>query len=296
MIQDPAAADQAATALTVDPSPSLVSGTGRSLVTARGLLGCATLAALCMGAAGPHPVATVVIMVTVGLAAVVSSTVGFAHSAIAGVLVYRLADSPLEAVTILMACSLAIQTYSVAHLWRDIRWRRLVPFLAGGLVTLVPGCWLALHTPARTYLLGLGAFLTVYGVYMLVRRAAPPAGADRSARAGDVLAGALGGLTGPLAAFPSLPVTIWLARRGWEKVEQRAVYQPFIVVLQLGGLLVLSAMGGGSPLRLDRVAYAVPALLGCSLGLDLFRRLSTARFNAMVHLLVALSGAALALR
>jgi uncharacterized membrane protein YfcA len=235
-------------------------------------------------------------MLTVGLAAVVSSTVGFAHSAIAGVVVYRLADGPVEAVTILMACSLAIQAYAVLHLWRAIDWRRVAPFVAGGLATLVPGCWLALHAPVRIWLAGLGAFLAAYGLYMLLRRPGPAPAPVRPLRLGDLLAGALGGLTGPLAAFPSLPVTLWLGRLGLDKTRQRAIYQPYIVVMQLAALLTLSIMGGGRPLRLGQLAFAVPSLLGCSLGLRLFQRLSTAHFNAMVHLLVAVSGAALALK
>lgn len=262
----------------------------------RALLVGGTLLALLAAARGPNPGPTLAIMVSVGLAAVVSSTVGFAHSAIAGALVYRLAASPVEAVTILMACSLAIQGYSVLHLWREISWRRVLPFAAGGLATLGPGCWLALHAPVRTWLCGLGVFLAGYGLFMLLRRARPAPASPRARRLGEVLAGAAGGLTGPLAAFPSLPVTIWLGRQGLDKVHQRAIYQPYIVVMQLAGLLVLAAMGGGSPFRLDRLGFALPSLLGCSLGLRLFQRLSTAHFNAMVHLLVAVSGAALALR
>jgi len=279
-----------------DGAPSAPCWRAARALPIRPVLALATLATLGVAAAGPRPETTVAIMLTVGIVAVVSSTVGFAHSAIAGVVVYRLAPTPIEAVTILMACSLAIQAYGVIHLWGEIRWRRVASFTAGGLVTLVPGCWLALHTPTRSYLSGLGLFLAAYGIYMLLRPARPSTRGAASARVGDVLAGALGGLTGPLAAFPSLPVTIWLSRRGWGKLEQRAVYQPFIVVMQLGGLLVLGVMGDGQALRLDRAAYAVPALLGCSLGLDLFRRLSTARFGALVHLFVAISGAALVLK
>jgi uncharacterized membrane protein YfcA len=255
-----------------------------------------TLGSLAMGAFGDRPGPTLGIMVAVGLAAVISSTVGFAHSAIAGVVVYRLAESPREAVTILMACSLSIQAYSLAQFWRSISWRQFSRVLAGGLLTLTPGCWLSLHTPTRSYLTGLGAFLAVYGAAMLWTRPRPAAVSPRLAPLGDVLAGALGGLTGPLAAFPSLPVTVWLAHTCQDKVRQRSVYQPFIVVIQLGALAVRAAMGGGNPVRLDVAGVVLPALLGCTLGLDIFRRLSTARFTALVYAMIAVSGAALALR
>ena len=55
----------------------------------------------------------------------------------------------------------------------------------------------------------------------------------------DALAGALGGITGPLAAFPGAGVTIWCGMRGWDKVEQRAVYQPYILIMQLIGVSTL---------------------------------------------------------
>jgi len=264
--------------------------------TVRALLVGGTAVALLLAVRGPNAGATVAIIVAVGLAAVVSSMVGFAHSAIAGVVVYRLADGPVEAITILMACSLAIQAYAVLHLRRAIDWRRVAPFVAGGLVTLVPGCWLALHAPVRAWLAGLGVFLAAYGLLMLWRRPGPAPAPGRPGRLGDLLAGALGGFTGPLAAFPSLPVTLWLGWQGLDKTRQRAIYQPYIVVMQLAALSALAVMGDGRPLRLAQLSFAVPSLLGCSIGLRLFHRLSTAHFNTMVHLLVAVSGAALALK
>ena len=44
----------------------------------------------------------------------------------------------------------------------------------------------------------------------------------------DLAVGALGGITGPLAAFPGAFLTIWCGMRGWDKVAQRSIYQPDI--------------------------------------------------------------------
>lgn len=77
--------------------------------------------------------------------------------------------------------------------------------------------------------LGMGVGLVCYGLYMLMRRPAR-LGSGPSPTA-DALAGALGGLTGPLAAFPGAGVTIWCSMRGWDKVGQRAVYQPYILLM-----------------------------------------------------------------
>jgi hypothetical protein len=75
----------------------------------------------------------------------------------------------------------------------------------------------------------MGVGLVCYGLYMLMRRPAR-LGSGPSPTA-DALAGALGGLTGPLAAFPGAGVTIWCSMRGWDKVGQRAVYQPYILLM-----------------------------------------------------------------
>jgi hypothetical protein len=49
----------------------------------------------------------------------------------------------------------------------------------------------------------------------------------------DAAAGALGGITGGLAGFPGSFATIWCSMRGWDKLRQRAVYQPYILGMQL---------------------------------------------------------------
>ena len=56
------------------------------------------------------------------LAATVSSTVGFAFSAIAGAMILHYVPNGVEAVQTMMTASIGIQAYSVAGLWRSIQW------------------------------------------------------------------------------------------------------------------------------------------------------------------------------
>src|ERR1044072_5180910 len=94
---------------------------------------------------------------------------------------------------------------------------------------------------------------------MLLRRPIVLKGGER--RAADVLVGALGGITGPLAALPGTWLTIWCGLRGWDKVTQRAVYQPYILVMQLlglGALAVVKPQHGA--LVGAHLAYALPRL------------------------------------
>ena len=229
------------------------------------------------------------------LAAMVSSTVGFAFSAIAGAMIVHYVPNGVEAVQTMMTASIGIQAYSVAGLWRSIRWARCAPFILGGLAALPVGIVLLLHLEPRAYALAIGAALVAYGSYMLLRRPVILKSGER--RAADVLVGALGGITGPLAALPGTWLTIWCGLRGWDKVTQRAVYQPYILVMQLVGLgaLVLvkpqlGALGGA------HLAYALPGLAGAAIGLRFFRWMSDTQFQRAIYFALIGSGFALALK
>ena len=93
------------------------------------------------------------------LAAMVSSTVGFAFSAIAGAMILHYLPNGVEAVQTMMTASIGIQAYSVAGLWRSIRWARCAPFILGGLAALPAGIVLLLHMEPRAYALAIGAAL-----------------------------------------------------------------------------------------------------------------------------------------
>src|SRR4051812_46193411 len=69
------------------------------------------------------------VMLSIFLAATVSSIAGFAFSAIAGASLLHLIDDPVQAVKIMIVASIAIQAYSVLAISNTIEWRRLLPFL-----------------------------------------------------------------------------------------------------------------------------------------------------------------------
>src|SRR6185436_3028273 len=66
------------------------------------------------------------------LASTISSIAGFAFSAICGVMLLHMMSDPIEVVEVMMVCSIAIQSLSVAVLWRDIDWQKLRTFILGG--------------------------------------------------------------------------------------------------------------------------------------------------------------------
>jgi len=243
-----------------------------------------------------RPGQAMAIMLVLMCSACVSSVVGFAFSAIAGASLYHFVNSPLEAVCIMLWCSIAIQVYSVIRLWGSIQWPKLVPFLAGGLLTVAPFCWLVLHISPRYYLAGIGLFIAIYGTYLSLRKPLTLKPGPRTSTAVDLLTGALGGMTGPFAAFPGAAITIWCGMRGWDKVVQRSIFQPYILIMQVVTLGVFSFMGGSSSFRPSSALFAIPAVLGCHIGLILFERLSNQQFNRLVHGLLIISGASMMLK
>ncbi len=235
----------------------------------------------------------VAVSIVIFAAASLSSIVGFAFSAIAAAMIFHLVPDTIQAVQIMMVASIAIQAYSVAGMWRTISMRACMPFLIGGVATVPAGVCLLLCFHPQGYILAMGVALALYGAYMLFRR--PP-----SIRKGgfflDVAIGALGGITGPLAAFPGAFVTIWCGMRGWDKVAQRSVYQPYILILQVLTLGALGVISGRSIIDADVIAYALPGLAGAWLGLQVFRKLSDMQFQKLINIALIVSGIALVLK
>jgi len=245
-------------------------------------------ARLAAGASGDGAVAAVVLV-----AALVSSIAGFAFAALAGSALAYLRFDPVQAVMTMALCSIAIQAYAVWQLRASIRWRALAPMLVAGAVGTPVGVALLVHIDAKLYAAVLGAIVSGYGAYVLLRRQARVVRAEAWH---DLLAGALGGILGGLSSAPGLAVTIWCSLRGWDKAQQRAVYQPFILCMQL--VTVACLVWTAAP-HVDavRTASFVPfALLGAVGGFALYRRMTLQQFHGAVSILLIVSGVGLLAR
>jgi hypothetical protein len=236
-------------------------------------------------------------LVAVLLASTASSIAGFAFSALCGALLFHVMEGPVYTVQVMLVCSIAIQLFSVAALWRSIDWRSLPIFLIGGVVGVPAGVYLLLHLPTGAYRGAIGVLLIAYGSRLLLSR--PTAKSLGIGRWGDACAGFLGGLTGGLAAFPGAFVTVWCGYKDWDKSRQRGVYQPFILAMQpitLGAIYVMGPTSSTAA-RLDwyTLAFIPAAVLGAWFGLRIFRRLSARQFEIAVNVLLVVSGVGLIL-
>src|SRR5213075_573236 len=170
------------------------------------------------------------------LAALVSSIAGFAFSPLAGTALAYLGMEPVHAVQAMVVCSIANQLYAVWKIREAVRWSSVWPMLLAGALTVPFGVWLLVHIDGLVYAVGFGVFLSSYGCYVLIRRGTAVVRGNVWL---DALAGALGGLAGGLAGFPGSFVTIWCSMRGWDKLRQRAVYQPYILAMQIVTIVCL---------------------------------------------------------
>jgi uncharacterized membrane protein YfcA len=226
-------------------------------------------------------------------AALVSSIVGFAFSALAGAGLLHLYGHPSEAVEIMVMCSIAIQLYCVIMMWRTIEWRRLLPFLVGGAPLVPLGVWLLSKLSSGGFAGALGAFLVGYGALMLWR---PQSRIRVGSPWTDLCIGALGGITGGLAAFPGAFVTIWCSMRDWDKSVQRAVTQPFILAMQLIALVAMHAQHVAVHMDPIRIQAMFVVLFAAFLGMRIFRSLTNRQFASVLNGLLLVSGVLMIVR
>ncbi|HKE38300.1 MAG TPA: sulfite exporter TauE/SafE family protein [Casimicrobiaceae bacterium] len=223
----------------------------------------------------------------IAISALVASIVGFAFCALAGSAFAYLSVDPVEAVRTMTVCSTAIQLYAVWRIRHAIRWSALRPMLAAGAFMVPVGVWLLLHVDAALYGVGLGVFLSAYGLLVVFRRNDIVVSGSPWRDAG---AGALGGLAGGLAGLSGSFVTIWCSMRGWDKGAQRAVYQPFILVMQVWTLVCLRWLASRHVPLFEGFRFVPFALLAGIAGFAIYERLSHAQFRAVVSVLLILSG------
>ncbi len=110
----------------------------------------------------------------------------------------------------------------------------------------------------------------------------------------DVAIGFVGGITGGAAGFPGAAVTIWCGFKGWDKTRQRALCQPFILLMQAAALLAINlvrpAAAHGLGMAMGDLLCMPASLLVTAVGLTFFRGLSDTQFTRAVNLLLIVSG------
>jgi len=172
-------------------------------------------------------------------------------------------------------------------------WARLMPFLIGAAVGIPLGV-IALAAVSPFWLkISAGGFLVVYSAYQLLARHRREIGAW-GGRWADGAVGIGGGFLGGFAGLSAPLPVMWLQLRGGPPDSQRAIYQPFnLIVLALAS----AGMGLGGQITapvLWVALVALPATLGGAwVGARLYGAVSPRTFQRLVLVLLLASGAIL---
>ena len=221
--------------------------------------------------------------------AVVSGLSGFAFSAVAGAILLQVFP-PLEAVPLMMLCSVAVQAANLVALRKCMQWKGSLVFIAGGLFGIPIAIFLLQNVDTRTFRLGFGVLVSLYATYALFRPTLTYL-RQMEHQSRNALVGFGGGLVGGLTAMPGALPTIWCDMHGVPKGQQRGLVQPFIAVMQVFALgLMLSHNSLSSKVFID-FGVCLPALVaGTSLGIILFGRVNELAFKRIILALLLVSG------
>jgi uncharacterized protein len=224
--------------------------------------------------------------------AFVSGLAVFAFSAVAGAVLLHIYP-PLEAVPLMMACSVGVQAGNLWALRRSVQWKGSMVLIAGGLLGVPIAVYLLQNVDTRTFRTGFGAVVALYAGYSLFRPALSYL-RQMESPGRNALVGFGGGLIGGLTGMPGALPTIWCDMHGVPKAQQRGLVQPFIAAMQIAALgLMLSRHGLQSKVMMDFV-ISIPGLVaGTALGILMYRHVNELVFRRTILVMLLLSGLSL---
>jgi uncharacterized protein len=200
---------------------------------------------------------------------------------------------PVQTAILIVGYSVFTQGYGIWKLRHALQWRRVAPFIAGGVAGVPAGAALLTWVDATYLRPAVGVLLVLYGLWGLAKPSIKPLNPGIGADVGiGVLNGVLAGLTGLVGII----AIIWCQLRGWPKDEQRAVYQPVMFAAGILGIVSLGAAGAITAETLELYLLGLPVLLaGLWSGFKLYGILDDAAFRKVLLASVLLSGIALIL-
>lgn len=231
------------------------------------------------------------------LGAVVSGSSGFAFGVVSSALWLHVLP-PVRAVPLIVASSMLLNLAFTLHMRRDISARQIFPMLLGGIVGVPLGVAVLQTANAGALRMGIGILLIGYSMFLLFARNMPAlALTGRQSVVADGGVGLLSGVLGGATSLNGLLMAMWVRLRGWSKIEQRAMTQPFVLFTHVLTLIWLGGVGGLDIRTGQDILYCLPALAtGGWLGLRVFHRVSASGFNRIVLWLLLGSGVSLLLR
>ena len=232
------------------------------------------------------------------LAGAVSGATGFGFALVATALWGQYFE-PQRVTLLALVYMLALNIDYLPLFWRQIPWRRMLPYGLGCLPGVPLGAWALGVLPVQEARLAIGAVLMAYGGYMLWRRgtvqilAWPPGRAWRA----DLAVGFAAGVLGGLASLSGFLPTLWCALRSDDKMANRALVQGFILLSGLWALVCVGQVVQPDEATAWQILFGLPFVAaGGALGLYVFARLNHAQFMRLVLALLVVCGALMVVR
>lgn len=224
------------------------------------------------------------------LGGIAAGGTGFAFGLVASAIWLHRID-PLQSGILIAGCGLLLHVTTIWQQRQHVEPARIWPFVVGGLVGVPIGVHFLAYTDAAMLKILLAVFLIVFGTYaLLAPKLRTITGGGRPA---DVSIGFLGGILGGLGGYSGVLPTIWTQLRGWPKEMARAVYQPYVIVMQavtLAGILWVAF--DRADLRL-LIVILPPLFLGTWVGWKLYGKFDDRRFRQAIAVLLIASGVTL---
>lgn len=293
---------------TVGAAPAVrKEGSYRELILPAGLICLAIVLFFTLDTSVAAPTFTLGNFLTLALilyiAGVMSGMCGFGFAAPGALTLFLL--PPVTAIPMLQALSTFNQGMSIGKLRKDMpktlrEWfpKGPGPVVIGGFATAPVGVWVLNNTPADTLTIILGSLILLYCIYMLLKPTTLKIhGIDGPAIGAAV--GGLGGIVGGFTAQPGMMVLVWTGLRDISKQANRAMVQPFIIIMQIS---LLSDNAWQHPDNFGvrfwtMLALTVPVVLpGTLTGVWLYHRLSDADFKRAAYTVLGLGSIALILK
>jgi uncharacterized membrane protein YfcA len=186
--------------------------------------------------------------------------------------------------------SVAAQLVSFRSVKKSFNWARATPFLAGGAVGIPLGVFALVYASPSTLRFTIGVFLIAYSALQLFGfskiRISPAIN-----KIHDGLVGAGGGFLGGFAGLSGPLPLIWLQLKGGASEKQRAIYQPFNLVVLTAASIAMIVAGQVTGDVWLVVALCLPAtMLGLFIGTRIYKGVSEKLFRSTVLILLLASG------
>ncbi len=233
----------------------------------------------------------IVIIIGAALAAFIQGLSGFGFG-LTAMSIWAWTLEPRLAAALAVFGAFTGQLIQAATVRRGLDFKRLAPFIAGGLAGLPIGVWILPRLDVPLFKALFGLFVIVICPLMFFSDRLPRI--TRGGRIGDALSGWLGGLMGGLGGFTGVAPTLWCALRNFEKDVQRSIIQNFNLSMLTITFVTYMATGIVTTAHLPLFAVVAPAVLIPSLlGARIYTGINDIVFRKVVLALLALSGVAL---